>query len=65
MTRCPYCGKILHPQERYCWHCELDVSNIRDEEEKPKVNLKARKTLLDDFKDVVKWVKNKLKALRK
>jgi len=36
MVNCPYCGKELSEDERYCWHCENDLSKIKDEEEKPK-----------------------------
>lgn len=36
MAKCPYCSKELVDNERYCWHCEQDVTKIQDEEEKPK-----------------------------
>lgn len=61
MAKCPYCGRKLSETERYCVNCELDVSKARDEEEKPKISLKAKKTLLDDAKEIVKWVKGKIK----
>jgi predicted amidophosphoribosyltransferase len=35
MAKCPYCGKKLSENERYCWHCENDLSKMRDELEKP------------------------------
>lgn len=34
MIKCPYCGKELTQNERFCWHCENDISELRDEEEK-------------------------------
>jgi len=36
MTDCPYCGKEIGEDERYCWHCENDLSEIKDKKEKPK-----------------------------
>src|SRR3989344_2019489 len=36
MTNCPYCGKEVQEGERYCWHCENDISKVADEEESPK-----------------------------
>ncbi|MBS3102391.1 hypothetical protein J4458_03005 [Candidatus Woesearchaeota archaeon] len=36
MANCPYCGKKIKEGERYCWHCENDVSGIVDKEEAPK-----------------------------
>jgi len=36
-ARCPYCGRRLVKTERYCWFCEHDVSNVVDEEEKPRM----------------------------
>lgn len=38
MAKCPYCGKTLEPDERYCHQCEQDVSKVRDEEDKPKLD---------------------------
>jgi len=35
MAKCPYCGKELSADERYCWHCENDLSKVRDKLEKP------------------------------
>jgi transcription elongation factor Elf1 len=31
--RCPYCGKETHLYERYCAHCEHDISKHRDKME--------------------------------
>ncbi|MBW2983900.1 hypothetical protein KY361_02195 [Candidatus Woesearchaeota archaeon] len=28
--RCPYCGKLTRPHERYCDFCEQDLSKVRD-----------------------------------
>jgi|ETNmetMinimDraft_11_1059920.scaffolds.fasta_scaffold93608_2 hypothetical protein len=36
MTNCPYCGKEVKEGERYCHHCENDISKIADEKENPK-----------------------------
>lgn len=36
MTKCPYCGKELGENERYCFHCENDLSKLADKGEKPK-----------------------------
>jgi len=35
MVKCPYCGKELTENERYCLFCENDLSKIRDKLEKP------------------------------
>ena len=43
MVRCPYCGKKLEDWERYCVQCEQDISEVRDEEDKPKFNDKKNK----------------------
>lgn len=34
--RCPYCGKVTRPYERYCDFCERDISKVRDKMEKEK-----------------------------
>ena len=36
MTHCPYCGKVIKEGERYCWHCENDISKFADKEESSK-----------------------------
>lgn len=36
MATCPYCGKEVGENERYCWHCENDISEIANEEQSPK-----------------------------
>ena len=36
MANCPYCGKEIGEGERYCWHCENDISKAADEEEAAK-----------------------------
>ena len=36
MAKCPYCGKRLVKHERYCWHCENDLSKWVDKEQSPK-----------------------------
>jgi len=36
MSNCPYCGKEIQEGERYCWHCENDISKAADEKESPK-----------------------------
>ncbi|UCH12656.1 MAG: hypothetical protein JSW18_01540 [Candidatus Omnitrophota bacterium] len=32
--RCPYCGKLTRPYERYCDFCEHDISKFKDKLEK-------------------------------
>jgi predicted amidophosphoribosyltransferase len=36
MARCPNCGKKLGEDERYCFHCENDLSKVVDKEQSPK-----------------------------
>ena len=36
MTDCPYCGKSLKEEEKYCWHCENDISKLSHEQESSK-----------------------------
>ena len=36
MVNCPYCGKEIQEGERYCWHCENDISKVADEGESQK-----------------------------
>lgn len=36
MPKCPYCGKELIADERYCLHCENDLSKFADKEQKSK-----------------------------
>jgi len=31
MVKCPYCGRELTKHERYCYHCEHDLSKVVDE----------------------------------
>jgi len=35
MAKCPYCNRELTADEMYCWHCEADVSDIKNKQEKP------------------------------
>jgi len=35
MVKCPHCGKIIKENEMFCWNCENDVSDIKNEMEKP------------------------------
>jgi len=35
MVKCPHCGKVLTKWERFCRFCENDISELRDEMEKP------------------------------
>ena len=30
MAKCPYCGKKVGQNERYCSHCENDISEVAD-----------------------------------
>ena len=36
MADCPYCGKKLGGDERYCIHCENDLSKWTDKAQEPK-----------------------------
>ncbi len=36
MVRCPYCDKELTKNERYCFDCEQDISEVIDKEESPR-----------------------------
>jgi len=36
MANCPYCGKELGEDERYCTHCENDLSKWTDKAQKSK-----------------------------
>lgn len=36
MADCPYCGKKIGGDERYCIHCENDLSKWIDKAQKPK-----------------------------
>lgn len=40
--RCPYCRKEVAMHERYCYHCEQDISKVIDEAQKPKLRKKVR-----------------------
>jgi|TARA_Y100000310_G_scaffold336865_2_gene422497 uncharacterized OB-fold protein len=33
MKKCPLCGKLVRPGEKYCWNCEQDIAEISGEEE--------------------------------
>ena len=33
--KCPYCGRGLQQNERFCWFCECNLSEMRDASEKP------------------------------
>ncbi len=35
--QCPHCGKELTKDETFCWHCENDISELKDKQEKPGV----------------------------
>ena len=40
MVKCPYCGKELTGDETFCWHCENDLSKLKDKMEKPESDKK-------------------------
>ncbi len=70
MVRCPYCGRKLTINERYCHFCEQDLSKIVDEAEKPKVkkpdiSLKEKAKKIKDetnnLKTVIKSISRNLK----
>ena len=35
MTECPYCGRKLLEDERYCYFCDQDVSKVVDRINEP------------------------------
>jgi predicted amidophosphoribosyltransferase len=35
MAKCPYCGKEVSKDEMFCWHCENDLSELKNKLEKP------------------------------
>ncbi len=53
MTKCPYCGRELREDERYCDFCEQDITKTVEEADAPKVKT--------DFKELF----SKLKKLFK
>ncbi|MBW2989945.1 hypothetical protein KY358_06540 [Candidatus Woesearchaeota archaeon] len=55
MTNCPYCGRALRDDERYCDFCEMDVTGEVDKDE-PKANL--------DLKGKLSKLKKRLKRKR-
>lgn len=67
MTDCPYCGKELSEDEKYCWHCENDLSHIVDkrEIEQHEAIKKSVKKLIKPTKEFVgkqiKKFQNKMK----
>jgi len=64
MAKCPYCGKELFETERYCWHCEHDVSKAIDKDEKPAIPSPVKidfKKISADFNKLKKKVKKIMK----
>lgn len=35
MVKCPYCKRELTKNEMYCMHCEADLTELKNEQEKP------------------------------
>ena len=58
MPNCPYCGKEIGEDHRYCLHCENDLSEIVDKKDK-----EQHKALAEPFKDLIKLIKNNIKKL--
>ncbi|MBN4049180.1 hypothetical protein JYT91_01035 [archaeon AH-315-M20] len=42
MSNCPYCGKEIAIDERYCWHCEQDLEDKESYKNKPTKPLKEK-----------------------
>lgn len=57
MPRCPYCDKELEEGERYCYHCESDLSRVIDKEEQPRIRKPKLYYIKDDFKNLSKLIK--------
>ena len=62
MVKCPYCGRILRPGERYCWFCEQCIDKTINEDEKPKFGKEAKES---DIKKLVKLISSWKKKRKK
>ena len=51
MTKCHYCGRTLTKHERYCYHCEQDLSKVVDAEEKISMPTPHRYNLKKDINE--------------
>jgi len=38
MTKCPYCGRKLIEEERYCFFCEQEIKKVKKEVKKKEQN---------------------------
>ena len=54
MPNCPYCGKKLVEDERYCYFCEQDVEDRESYKNRPKKQKEGRGFL----SSIVKYFKN-------
>jgi len=62
--KCPHCGRELTKHERFCYHCEQDVSKAVDEYEKvtlPKPKKYDLKKDIDDYKKLFRGILNRSK----
>ena len=58
--RCPYCGKKIAEDERYCYHCEQDISKTT-EDVKAKIPKPVHINLKEDFRKTIRFFKNLFK----
>ncbi len=65
MTKCPYCGRNLRENERYCDFCELDISKTADEAEKPDVKSPDLKKEIEKVKSFPKTIINIFNNIKK
>ena len=57
MAKCQHCGRTLTRHERYCYHCEQDVSKMVDEEERPRIPTPQPYRIKEDAQKFAKLVK--------
>ena len=65
MAHCPYCGRELTKHERFCYHCEQDVSKTVDGAERPNLPKPKAYDLKKDFEDYKKLGKRILTKFKK
>jgi len=64
-AKCPYCGRKLTKHERFCYHCEQNVSKAVDEYEKPNLPKPKKYDLkkdIDNYKAIFRRILKKSKG---